>query len=1173
MPPKRKFTTSYEIDFGPESQPAAPASGSAPALALDDRMLQQSSTVLPGGGVVHDVAMVPFPASPSKQRQAGVRDLVQSQDGVGLEDEAIYEAQGPLYDLPADDDEDSEDDDGDTRGRELRDSDHPLKQWVLDHRDEFLDELLRWEGRGVHKAFETCTGCKREKPGDKKQQEEKTADNEEEKVADHRCIDCVGGGQLLCKDCLVERHRQLPLHRVQVWTGEFFSRTTLRALGLRMQLGHWEGSDHRCALPTPVRDDRFVIMDEHGIHQVSVDFCGCGTGGSHNTQLLRSGLYPATTTNPRTAATLTVLRVFHLLSFESKCSSYEFYHTLARESDNSGLDPPQNRYHEWRRMTREWRNLQMLKRAGRGHDATGPAGTSPGECALLCPACPQPGKNLPLDWEKASEEQKFLYALFLAMDANFRLKRKDVSTEEKDPGLGPGWAFYCEVNEYMGHISRNAKEPQERSRCVSHDAVDRPDKEARGTASSGIGAVDCARHNMKRPSAVGDLQVGERYINMDFMFLASIKGTELQRFYVSYDIACQWHINLWARMAKYDPDIRFLRRPQMGDLLGPQFSFNLTRYVGQTDGEAPERGWANTNPLAGSTKEMGPGSRRDTLDNHFNDWNHKKIIAFGRIMLRKMQAAVPEMVEARVARVEMEASLEQVVVSNWTAMAEEWEKDRTKPNPFETLHKDSHLARVRYELAKEAAEREEAGQEDKDAVRADMHITEWLAMGVQLEEQQRVLGFDVAATGLHPTDTQRRVMVERTSKLRRKILAWMVIQTQFFPVVARIRELEDAARMRVGETQALPGVLCHNIALWLPSALMGRAGATREEMGCKTRVLEAEYRLRVGQAHETLHNVRRQLLVRTHLYKQKDAEERGVKANTRAQGKIDILNEQIRRAAERYRGARRALVVLGRVLEKNEWEVALKPLAETDVRGMPRAHFGDEERQAARGKGKGKGKPSKKRRKVEYKVLSWIWLAPKQSARDPDVASEEGEQPAMDEALRIEWARTRARHLRWTEEVLLLEEEMRRIVQFLQWQAEWWRKRVGLRDDKIDDIQREGDRAYAMRQAALKDALAASFLEKWKDLPVLVRKARAGEDVEMRPSGVSEEAEAAETDSEVGSEGEEAWPVPATSKRDGVKSLSTSSSQFGCFSQIMAYKQLIAVHNEDPLPIVVLMVC
>ncbi|KAJ7247834.1 hypothetical protein C8J57DRAFT_721276 [Mycena rebaudengoi] len=321
---------------------------------------------------------------------------------------------------------------------------------------------------------------------------------------DHRCIDCIGGGQLLCAPCLVLRHRQLPLHRVQYWNGEFFAQKTLRDLGLRVQLGHWEGYEHRCPVPESVRGDVFVIMDDHGIHEVNVDFCGCGGGGSHNIQLMRAGLYPATTTNPRTAATFALLRRFHLLSFESKCSSYEFYHSLAREKDNGGLKPP--RYHEWRHMTREWRNLQMLKRAGRGHAQTGANGTEPGECALLCPACPQPGKNLPEGWETAVDEDKFLYALFLA---NFRLKRKDVSSEVKDPGLGPGWAFFCEVGKYMQHVEKHWNMKQERSRCVAHDAMDKPDKESRGTVSSGVGAVDCARHNMKRPQSVGDLQLGE----------------------------------------------------------------------------------------------------------------------------------------------------------------------------------------------------------------------------------------------------------------------------------------------------------------------------------------------------------------------------------------------------------------------------------------------------------------------------------------------------------------------------------------------------------------------------------------------------------------------------------------------------------------------------------------
>ena len=63
--------------------------------------------------------------------------------------------------------------------------------------------------------------------------------------------------------------------------------------------------------------------------------------------------------------------------------------------------PPshQNRYESFRRMVREWRHLKMLKRAGRGHDPAGVENTKRGECAVLCPACPQPDKNLPVNWQ------------------------------------------------------------------------------------------------------------------------------------------------------------------------------------------------------------------------------------------------------------------------------------------------------------------------------------------------------------------------------------------------------------------------------------------------------------------------------------------------------------------------------------------------------------------------------------------------------------------------------------------------------------------------------------------------------------------------------------------------------------------------------------------------------
>lgn len=57
-------------------------------------------------------------------------------------------------------------------------------------------------------------------------------------------------------------------------------------------------------------------------------------------------------------------------------------------------------------MLREWRHLMMLKRAGRGHDPTGAAGTAEGELAVECPACPKPGVNLPDGWESVDEAKK-----------------------------------------------------------------------------------------------------------------------------------------------------------------------------------------------------------------------------------------------------------------------------------------------------------------------------------------------------------------------------------------------------------------------------------------------------------------------------------------------------------------------------------------------------------------------------------------------------------------------------------------------------------------------------------------------------------------------------------------------------------------------------------------------
>ncbi len=122
----------------------------------------------------------------------------------------------------------------------------------------------------------------------------------------------------------------------QEWKDGFFQKTTLKRIGLRVQLGHDPGT--RCFNPKRAFADDFVVLDVHAIHEVAVDFCGCEHNYAidHTTQLLRARWYPATSVDPKTAATFALLEHFHVLSLQSKVSGWEFYTTLKRRTDNTG---------------------------------------------------------------------------------------------------------------------------------------------------------------------------------------------------------------------------------------------------------------------------------------------------------------------------------------------------------------------------------------------------------------------------------------------------------------------------------------------------------------------------------------------------------------------------------------------------------------------------------------------------------------------------------------------------------------------------------------------------------------------------------------------------------------------------------------------------------------------
>jgi hypothetical protein len=112
------------------------------------------------------------------------------------------------------------------------------------------------------------------------------------------------------------------------------------------------------------------------------------------------------------------------------------------------------------------------------------------------------------------------------------------------------------------------------------------------------------------------------------------------------------------------------------------YSLNYTPGAARTDGEGIERPWANIGPVATSTREMGPGARHDTLDDHWGHWNWQKLIGLGALIKKRWLMAVVERNNQR-ASLETFTANQLEHVPKWKADVEAFEADSTKPNPYE----------------------------------------------------------------------------------------------------------------------------------------------------------------------------------------------------------------------------------------------------------------------------------------------------------------------------------------------------------------------------------------------------------------------------------------------------------------------------------------------------------
>lgn len=64
---------------------------------------------------------------------------------------------------------------------------------------------------------------------------------------------------------------------------------------------------------------------------------------------------------------------------------------------------------------------------------------------------------------------RFLYTLMIAVDANFRLKRRMVSNNSRDPAISSGSAYFVEDEPYREHILNYADQEDVSLDCSLRD--------------------------------------------------------------------------------------------------------------------------------------------------------------------------------------------------------------------------------------------------------------------------------------------------------------------------------------------------------------------------------------------------------------------------------------------------------------------------------------------------------------------------------------------------------------------------------------------------------------------------------------------------------------------------------------------------------------------------------
>ncbi|KAI1783076.1 hypothetical protein LXA43DRAFT_977289 [Ganoderma leucocontextum] len=712
--------------------------------------------------------------------------------------------------------------------------------------------------------------------------------------------DFLKGHPLSCHACTVRDHANLPFHRIKVshfahyapycasgmiqhWNGVTFEKTNLKAIGLSVQLGH-QHDGAPCSNPIPVRDN-FTVLHVNGHHPLRVSMCGCDQAarvGSQIQQLLRGDLWPTTDAELNTCFSFVLLEHYHIMSLQGKISMYDYYQSLERMMDNTGTIKILDRYRAFMRVVAHWTWTRPL----------GVAGTKLGELAIRCLACPQPNVNLPAGWDKVAADEKFrfLYTINVAIDVCFCLKCRNVSDKQRDPILGSGWGYFVEDTGYKDILAQYGDQ-EDISTCTGLSAIDHANmKYSKGYAATGVGAVMCARHEFWLPRVMGDLQKGERYVNMDYVFACAMQDFLTLNKLVSYDIACQWWKGLQDHLAEFPPHLRIPVPDSSISYVVPKlhytshkpeghspFSLNFRLGSGRLDGEGIEHRWC--------TRVMGPGARQGVLEDQLNYSNWRKMVELPTTLRNRLRIAYKTHIEQLQVFTELTASLLPENIAKWRAVIQAWEKDPfNQDDPYvisSQVLTEAETLRVLWH------EEQQVSATPGFIALHEVSVLGFVTMGLELEAHQVRLQADVKDA----TPGKATEILECRMAMHRKIQKFWEVLKVYMPGAAAIIDQDINCRTTIEDIE--------NVRLALPSAISPGH-----------RAAELKVRLCEAQCRDTLQDIRNKLHTIDHLYRYKKLHVRHQGPNTCACNNIANEDKCKLRAVQKYRRVCQAKLAL-----------------------------------------------------------------------------------------------------------------------------------------------------------------------------------------------------------------------------------------------------------------------